>query len=86
VIIAGGKKLAERDALQLTFDALKDGASGVDMGRNIWQSDNPIAMIKAVRAIVHVNSTVTEAFDQYNTTNTMTEANRKKLRDKTVSI
>jgi putative autoinducer-2 (AI-2) aldolase len=86
VIIAGGKKLAERDALQLTFDALKDGASGVDMGRNIWQSDNPVAMIKAVRAIVHENSTVKEAFDQYNSTNTMTEANRKKLRDKPVSI
>jgi putative autoinducer-2 (AI-2) aldolase len=86
VIIAGGKKLAERDALQLTFDALKDGASGVDMGRNIWQSDNPVAMIKAVRAIVHENSTVKEAFDQFNSTNTMTEANRKKLRDKTVSI
>jgi putative autoinducer-2 (AI-2) aldolase len=86
VIIAGGKKLAERDALQLTFDALKDGASGVDMGRNIWQSDTPVAMIKAVRAIVHENSTVKEAYDQYNSTNTMTEANRKKLRDKTVSI
>lgn len=86
VIIAGGKKLAERDALQLTFDALKDGASGVDMGRNIWQSDNPIAMIKAVRAIVHENSSVKEAYDQYNSTTTMTEANRKKSRDKTVSI
>jgi 3-hydroxy-5-phosphonooxypentane-2,4-dione thiolase len=86
VIIAGGKKLAERDALQLTFDALKDGASGVDMGRNIWQSDNPVAMIKAVRAIVHENSTVKEAYDQYNSTSTMTEAKTKKLRDKTVSI
>lgn len=86
VIIAGGKKLAERDALQLTFDALKDGASGVDMGRNIWQSVNPVAMIKAVRAIVHENSSVKEAYDQYNNTTTMTEANRKKSRDKTVSI
>jgi 3-hydroxy-5-phosphonooxypentane-2,4-dione thiolase len=86
VVIAGGKKLAERDALQLTFDALKDGASGVDMGRNIWQSDNPVAMIKAVRAIVHENSTVKEANDQYNSTTSMTDGNRKKLRDKTVSI
>jgi hypothetical protein len=43
-------------------------------------------MIKAVRAIVHENSTVKEAYDQYNSTNTMTEANRKKLRDKPVSI
>jgi 3-hydroxy-5-phosphonooxypentane-2,4-dione thiolase len=86
VIIAGGKKLAETEALQLTFDALKDGASGVDMGRNIWQSDNPVAMIKAVRAIVHENSTVKEAYDQYINTSIMTEEIRKKARNKTVSI
>jgi len=86
VIIAGGKKLAEREALQLTFDALEDGASGVDMGRNIWQSDNPVAMIKAVRAIVHENSTVKEAYDQYVNMSTLTEEIRKKSRDKSVSI
>ena len=56
------------------------------MGRNIWQSDNPVAMIKAVRAIVHENFTVKEAFDQYSGTSLMTEAIRKKARDKTVSI
>ena len=83
VIIAGGKKLAEREALQLTFDALEDGASGVDMGRNIWQSDNPVAMIKAVRAIVHENSTVKEAYDQYSNISLMTEEIRKKSRTKT---
>ena len=83
VIIAGGKKLAEREALQLTFDALRDGASGVDMGRNIWQSDNPVAMIKAVRVIVHENSTVKEAYDQYSNISTMTEEIRKKSRNKT---
>ncbi|MGZ5486567.1 MAG: 3-hydroxy-5-phosphonooxypentane-2,4-dione thiolase, partial [Nitrososphaeraceae archaeon] len=56
VIIAGGKKLEkEIDVLELTFNAIRDGASGVDMGRNIWQSDNPIAMIKAVKSIVHEN-------------------------------
>ncbi len=86
VIIAGGKKLAEREALQLTFDALENGASGVDMGRNIWQSDNPVAMLKAVRAIVHENSTVKEAYDQYVNTSTMTEEIRKKSRNKSVSI
>jgi 3-hydroxy-5-phosphonooxypentane-2,4-dione thiolase len=85
VIIAGGKKLAEREALQLTFDALNDGASGVDMGRNIWQSDNPVEMIKAVRAIVHENSTVKEAYDQYSNMSAMTEEIRKKTRNKTVS-
>ena len=86
VIIAGGKKLSEREALQLTFDAIKDGASGVDMGRNIWQSDNPVAMIKAVRAIVHENSTVKEAYDQYSNMSVMTEEIRKKAKNKTVSI
>ena len=64
VIIAGGPKLAtEMDALQLTYDALQAGASGVDMGRNIWQSDYPVAMIKAVKAIVHQNVKVKEAHD-----------------------
>lgn len=86
VIIAGGKKLAEREALQLTFDALEDGASGVDMGRNIWQSDNPVAMIKAVRGIVHENYTVKEAYDQYINMSTISEEIRKKSRNKSVSI
>jgi putative autoinducer-2 (AI-2) aldolase len=64
VIIAGGKKLAkEIDVLELTFNAIKDGASGVDMGRNIWQSDHPIAMIKAVRSIVHEGFSLKEAAD-----------------------
>ena len=64
VIIAGGKKLPnEIDALQLAFDAVDKGAAGVDMGRNIWQSDYPVAMIKAVRAIIHKNSNVKEAND-----------------------
>jgi 3-hydroxy-5-phosphonooxypentane-2,4-dione thiolase len=64
VIIAGGKKLPnEIDALQLAFDAVDNGAAGVDMGRNIWQSDYPVAMIKAVRAIIHKNSNVKEAND-----------------------
>jgi 3-hydroxy-5-phosphonooxypentane-2,4-dione thiolase len=67
VIIAGGPKLAtELDALKLTFDALQSGAAGVDMGRNIWQSDHPVAMIKAVKAIVHQNATVKEAHEMFN--------------------
>ena len=53
IVIAGGKKLPELDALQMAFDAIDRGASGVDMGRNIFQSISPIAMIKAVRAVVH---------------------------------
>ena len=64
VIIAGGPRLAtELDALKLTYDAIQAGAAGVDMGRNIWQSDHPVAMIKAVKAIVHQNVTVKEAHE-----------------------
>jgi putative autoinducer-2 (AI-2) aldolase len=64
VIIAGGKKLPnEMDALELAYNAIQDGAAGVDMGRNIWQSDHPIEMIKAIRAIVHGNLNVKEAYD-----------------------
>ncbi len=64
VIIAGGKKLPnEIEALQLAYDAIDNGAIGVDMGRNIWQSDYPVAMIKAIRAIIHKNSNVKEAND-----------------------
>jgi 3-hydroxy-5-phosphonooxypentane-2,4-dione thiolase len=65
IIVAGGKKIPERDALQLTFNAIKGGAVGVDMGRNIWQSDHPVSMIKAVRAIVHNNQNVDQAFKLY---------------------
>lgn len=62
VIIAGGKKIPEKEALQLAHDALSQGAVGVDMGRNIFQSSNPVGMIKAVRAIVHEKASVEEAF------------------------
>ncbi|AJM92253.1 3-hydroxy-5-phosphonooxypentane-2,4-dione thiolase [Nitrosopumilus piranensis] len=65
IIVAGGKKIPERDALQLTYNSIKGGAVGVDMGRNIWQSDHPVAMIKAVRAIVHQNASVDQAFKLY---------------------
>ena len=65
IIVAGGKKIPERDALQLTYNAIKGGAVGVDMGRNIWQSDHPVSMIKAVRAIVHNNQNVDQAFKLY---------------------
>ncbi len=67
IVIAGGKKIPERDALELTYRAVNDGAVGVDMGRNIFQSENPVAMIRAVREIVHNNATVDEAYDLYKT-------------------
>lgn len=65
IVIAGGKKIAERDALQMAKNAVQKGAVGVDMGRNIFQSDKPVGMIKAVRAIVHDNVSVDEAFEIY---------------------
>ncbi len=66
LVIAGGKKIPERDALELTYNAINSGAVGVDMGRNIFQSENPVAMIRAVRAIVHENSTSEEALELFN--------------------
>ena len=65
VVIAGGKKIPEPDALNLAFNAVRRGAVGVDMGRNIFQSDHPVAMIRAVRAIVHENATSEEAYKLY---------------------
>ena len=62
VVIAGGKKLPERDALALAQNAMAGGASGVDMGRNIFQSSDPVGMIKAVRAVVHEGADADEAF------------------------
>ncbi len=65
VVIAGGKKLPELEALQMSYDAIKAGAVGVDMGRNIFQSDNAIGMIQAVRAIVHDGKAMEEAYEIY---------------------
>lgn len=67
IVIAGGKKTSEKEALQMAYNAISQGAKGVDMGRNIFQSDNPVGMIKAVRAIVHENKTADEAFGIYET-------------------
>lgn len=66
VVIAGGPKLKTfRDALQLAHDAVSLGAVGVDMGRNIWQSEHPVASIRGVRAVVHEGATVDEAMEIY---------------------
>jgi putative autoinducer-2 (AI-2) aldolase len=65
LVIAGGKKVEEKDALRLAHDAVSRGARGVDMGRNIFQSDCPLGMIRAVRAIVHEDLPVDRAFEIY---------------------
>jgi putative autoinducer-2 (AI-2) aldolase len=67
IVIAGGKKLPELEALELAYNAINCGASGVDMGRNIFQSENPTAMIQAVRAVVHEGRKPAEAFELYKT-------------------
>ncbi len=66
IVIAGGKKLPEKEALELCYMAINDGAAGVDMGRNVFQSEDPIAMIQAVSAVVHQNFTVDQAFELFN--------------------
>lgn len=66
VVIAGGKKITEPDALKMAYRSIQEGAAGVDMGRNIFQADSPIAMIRAVRAVVHDHETPEKAFDLYN--------------------
>lgn len=68
VVIAGGKKLPEADALKMAHEAVGAGAVGVDMGRNIFQAESPIAMIQAVRAVVHDKHTPSEALKLYNET------------------
>ncbi|KPK69334.1 hypothetical protein AMJ87_10630 [candidate division WOR_3 bacterium SM23_60] len=65
IVIAGGKKIPEKEALKLAHNAIARGASGVDMGRNIFQSEKPVAMIKAVRAIVHNGASVAEAYELF---------------------
>ena len=65
IVIAGGKKLPEDEALELCYKAINDGATGVDMGRNVFQAENPVAMIQAVRAVVHEGMTPKQAFELY---------------------
>ncbi len=66
LVVAGGPKLeTEMDAFQLASDAIREGAVGVDMGRNIWQSEHPVPMIRAIREIVHHGLSVQEAKEVY---------------------
>jgi putative autoinducer-2 (AI-2) aldolase len=65
IVMAGGKKLPEFDALTMAYNAVQQGASGVDMGRNIFQSDAPKAMLAAVNAVVHKNTKPREALELY---------------------
>ena len=63
IVMAGGKKIPELDALTMAHNAIQQGASGVDMGRNIFQSDTPVAMIQAVHQVVHHDMKPAEAYE-----------------------
>ena len=65
VVIAGGKKLPELEALELCYNAIQCGALGVDMGRNVFQSEAPLAMMKAVKALIHDDLKPTEAHELF---------------------
>jgi putative autoinducer-2 (AI-2) aldolase len=65
LVIAGGKKLPEPEALEMAYRAIQDGAAGVDMGRNIFQCEDPVAMIQAVRSVVHESQTASCAHEFY---------------------
>ena len=66
IVIAGGKKLPEEKALELAYRAIQAGAAGVDMGRNVFQSEKPLAMMKAISAVVHQGLNAKDAFQLYN--------------------
>ncbi|MBF8982792.1 3-hydroxy-5-phosphonooxypentane-2,4-dione thiolase [Lutibacter sp. B2] len=66
VVIAGGKKVPEAKALEITYRAIQEGAAGVDMGRNIFQAENPKGMTKAIRSIVHDRFNSKQALELYN--------------------
>ncbi|MGO8957455.1 MAG: 3-hydroxy-5-phosphonooxypentane-2,4-dione thiolase [Streptosporangiaceae bacterium] len=65
VEMAGGKKLPELEALTTAYNAIEAGAAGVDMGRNIFQSDQPVAMIRAIRAVVHDSAKPGDAYQEF---------------------
>jgi len=85
IVMAGGKKLPEVEALELTYNAISHGASGVDMGRNIFQSDSPVAMIQAVRAIVHDNATPKKAYEIYKSLKARLKSKKSKVKGVTAS-
>ena len=65
IVIAGGKKLPELEALEMAYKAIQQGAHGVDMGRNIFQSDCPAGMAQAIGRVVHEGFTPQQAYEVY---------------------
>jgi putative autoinducer-2 (AI-2) aldolase len=68
VVMAGGPKVdTEREVFDFVYDGIQRGAIGVNLGRNIWKNEHPVAMIRALRAIVHDGATPKEAEELFNT-------------------
>jgi putative autoinducer-2 (AI-2) aldolase len=65
IVVAGGKKVSEKDALEMAWKSIDGGAAGVDMGRNIFQAENPSAMAQAIRKVVHHNFSADQAYEFY---------------------
>ena len=65
IVMAGGKKLPELEALEMAYRAVQEGAAGVDMGRNIFQSESPASMIQAVAKVVHDGARPEEAYELF---------------------
>jgi putative autoinducer-2 (AI-2) aldolase len=65
IVIAGGKKIPENEALVLAYKAIQEGAAGVDMGRNVFQSEHPAAILAAIVAVVHHNLNPDDAYEMY---------------------
>lgn len=81
IVIAGGKKIPEKDALEMAYNAIQAGAAGVDMGRNIFQSESPVAMVQAVKSVVHEKATPREAFQLFEELKGKGPAKQKKITD-----
>ncbi len=82
IVIAGGKKIPEKEAIELSYNAVSRGAAGVDMGRNIFQSEHPVSMIRTVREVVHNNMKPDKAWDFFNT-HAREEGKKAHKKDKT---
>ena len=67
IVVAGGKKLTEKEALEMTYKCIQGGAAGVDMGRNIFQSTHPVQMAQAVHQVVHDGLTGEQGYELFQT-------------------
>lgn len=67
IVIAGGPKVdTELEVFEFVYDAIQKGAIGVNLGRNVWQNEYPVAMMRSVRSIIHDDATPEDAHELYN--------------------